>query len=267
MIRAMDWKEAYLRSGGGVLAVLGIVLILISGELVSGTGIDMPQRTAEFVLRAGFGAFLIGILMVFLFSFRTVPLELTSSFLLTQGRNMGRMLEALNLDGKGTYMPMKGRLLEDRVYVPLEKEVLPLPDLAKEMVFNVGTTGPSMGISLLPPGLDLVNRVESDCGRSFRDDTLAEADESMERLGKGIGLYKDIRIKVKERNVELTIEHSRLKETCDILWEEHPHIHEQIGCPACSAVLCAASRVIRSPLRIFRVSREKGKIIYILERM
>lgn len=263
----MDWKGIYLRIGGGVLTLIGIILILISGELVSTTGIDMPGRTAEFMLRSGFGAFLVGILMLFLFSFRTIPLELSSSLQRTQGRNLGRLMDALNLEGNGIYIPSGGRLLEDRVYVPLEKNLLPLPEMAKETVFNVGTTGPSMGIALIPPGLDLVDQVEKDGGRPFRDDQPSEMEEALDRLGKGTGTYSDISSRINGSRIELTIKHSRFKKACDVLWEEHPDLHFRTGCPGCSAAICASSRILKSPLRIISARKEKGSVIYELERM
>ncbi len=266
MIPTMDWKGIYLRSGGAVIAFSGILLIILSGELVSGPDIDLPRRTAEFLLRAGFGILLIGILMVFLFSSRTIPLELSSSFLNTQGKNMGRLLGSLNLEGNGVYMPAGGRLLEDRVYIPLEKDPLPLPQLSKEMVFNVGTTGPSMGISLLPLGLDMVDKVEEETGRRFKDDSPADAEEALERIGKGTGIFRDIKMRLKADNVELRIFHARLKGTCDMIWEEYPRMHEMIGCPVCSASLCATSRILKSPLRIISVRRERTQVIYQLKR-
>lgn len=266
MIRSMDWKEVYLRFGGVVLAIFGMVMIILSGEMVSGFGLNISEKLAEFMLRAGFGTLLVGLLAIFLFSFKTVPLELSTSFLRTQGRNVGRLLDSLNLEGNGIYVPKGGRLTEDRVYIPLEKNPMPLPDLARETVFNVGTTGPSLGVSLLPLGLDLVDRVEKDSGMSFREDTLADGEEALERLGKGTGIYKGIKMRIKGDTVELGISHGRLKETCDAIWDEHPKMHSKIGCPGCSAVLCATARIMKSPLRIREVENTGISVNYILER-
>ncbi|MGA1847841.1 MAG: hypothetical protein ACMUHB_00745 [Thermoplasmatota archaeon] len=262
----MELKEAFIRIGGAFFAAAGLLMIIISGELGLGLNLDLPDRTLEFFLRAGFGALIMGLLVLFLFSFRTVPQELTDPFLLTQGRNLGRLIKGMNLEGKGVYIPEGGRLKEDRVYIPAEGNVLPLPPLAAEQVFNVGTTGPSMGISIIPPGKALVDRIETDTGQRFRDSSISDATEALEKLGKGTGLYKKIGIRVKGEKVSVEIENSRLGAVCSTLWDDYPELHEKLGCPGCSAVLTATSKVMKTPLRIQSVERTKRGVIYEMRR-
>ncbi len=266
IIDAMEHKEAVLRAGGALLAVGGVLMILISGELGVGFGIEMNGELAGFLLRAGFGILLVGILILFLFSVRTVPQELTDPFLLVQGKNLARMIEGMNLEGKGVYIPKGGRLLDDRVYVPMEKKALPLPHLSSDQVFNVGTTSSSMGISIIPPGKDLVDKVEKDSGKELRNFPLHDATETLEILGKGTGLFKAITVRTKGDRVIVQISHSRLKHVCERLWEDHPDLHERVGCPACSAVLTGVARIAKSPCRIESVKRSSGVVEYELKR-
>jgi hypothetical protein len=266
IVGPMELKEAFIRIGGALFAAAGLLMIILSGELGIGLELDLPGRTLEFLLRAGFGALIMGLMILFLFSFRTVPQELTDPFLLTQGRNLGRLIKGMNIEGKGVYIPAAGRLKEDRVYIPAEGNVLPLPPLAAEQVFNVGTTGPSMGISMIPPGKALVDRIEGDTGQFFRDSSISNATEAMENLSKGTGLFKNIRIRVKGERVSVEIENSRLGAVCSMLWDDYPELHEKLGCPGCSAVLTATSRVMKGPIRIESVERTKRGVVYELRR-
>lgn len=263
----MDRSGVLVRVGGALLTAAGLAAIVISAELIQPFSWEPGGRLGEFMLRAGFGTLLIGLLILFLFSVRTVPHELSTSFQLTQGRNMGRMLDALNLEGNGYYIPPGGRTREDRVYVPMERRKLDLPDLPSEQVFNVGTTTRSMGVSMIPPGFDLVEKVEESAGRSFGEDLLADGEEALERLGKGTGLFKGINIRTGKETIQIDIKHSELKETCDRLWEEYPSLHLRTGCPGCSAVLCATARMAHAPLRIIDARRSAGSVQYTLERI
>ncbi len=256
MEAAMGLGTVFARIGGIFSSLLGILLISIS----------LLMKTSEMVSRAGFAFLLMGLFAIFLFSFRSVPEELTLAFVRTSDANTGRFLDALNLDGKGTYMPPGGRLMDDRVYVPMEKVRFALPTISDQTVFNVGTTGPSIGISLVPPGKGLVDLVEERTGKRFSDDGPSSAQEALERLSKGTGLYKGITVRNKGDGLDVIIVHSRMKGACSKAWKEHPNLHERVGCVGCSAVLCALARVHRRPLRVIGAMESKEGVTYELGR-
>ncbi|MBN1539975.1 MAG: hypothetical protein JW939_07510 [Candidatus Thermoplasmatota archaeon] len=262
----MDRGEVLRKAVWISLALSGAAMILISGKLVPWIEVGLPGRTAEFLLRSGFGVMLIGILSLFLFSGRWVPGELVDPIVLDHDRNIGRLVGAMELKGNGIYIPAGGRLKEERVYVPAEDKKLPLPRLIAEQVLIVGTTGPSMGISMVPPGSGLVDRIERDTGRKFAGEELADLPEALERLSKGSGLIRSISARVKGDRIFLEIVHSRFREVCEESWKMDPMFHARIGCPGCSAVLSAAARVSKSPLRIESVEHKGGKVTYELER-
>ncbi len=265
MEAAMGLGKVFARIGGIVSSLLGFMLISISlGAFPS--IIDLGEKASEMVGRAGFAFLLMGLFAVFLFSFRSVPEDLALTFVRSSDTNTGRLLDALNLDGKGTYMPPGGRLLQDRVYIPLEKVRFPLPEISDQTVFNVGTTGPSMGISIVPPGRDLVDMVEGTTGKVFADDGPTSAQEALERLSKGTGLYKGISIRDRGDVIDVTIVHSRMKGACSKAWKDHPNLHERVGCVGCSAVLCALARVHKRPLRVLSTKEGKDGVVYELGR-
>lgn len=266
IVGTMKKQGVFLRIGGAALIIAGLLLIFFSGKLIGGSMIDISNDLAEFILRSGFGILLIGLLTVFLFSFKTVPSELMDPLLKVEGQNLSRIFDGLELKGNGIYIPPSGRLSEDRVYIPAEQKPLPLPKLASEQVLVVGTTGPSMGISIIPPGKGMIDRIELDTGKKFKDDDPSEMSESLERISKGTGLIQDIIPRVKNDKIALEISHSKFQETCQETWEEDPNIHLKVGCPGCSTVLCAVARISSSPIRIVNSELKGKKVHYELKR-
>ena len=265
IVGQMNFRDIWVRVFGIILTLAGAALIIISGDIYGPAGIEgVSDSGSEFMLRGGFGMLLIGLLILFLFSWRSVPEGLSWSFLKTDMDNLNRDVRSLNLQGKGIYFPAGGRLASDRVFIPLEQKPLPLPVLNEISVFSVGESGPSMGKSIVPPGRGLVNEVEKQTEKRFRDDRLADSNESMEKIGKGTGLIGDINVRDRKNSIEVSIKHSRLKSICDYTFDEYPDLHEKCGCPGCSAVICALARVAKMPLRVDEVEREDDTVRYTL---
>lgn len=255
-------REILARFWGIPIAFLGLLLII--SPLMN---FDIDDDTLSLFQRAGFGILLMGLLVLFLFSFRTIPREVSVSFLLDNGRNTARLIKGLNLEGRGVYFPPVGRLKEDRVYVPMEKHDLPLPDISDETVFNVGSTGPSMGISIIPPGKAFVDSVERLTGTRFMEEDLKDGQEALQKLSKGTGMFREITFRQKKKAISLLIDHGKDDQVCGEMWKEYENLHSSVGCPLCSAVLCAASRMARTPMRIVRVGRTPEGTEYELEKV
>lgn len=259
-------RDIWIRSAGGLIAGLGILLVVISGELGPEVIEGVGGKASSFMLRAGFSLFLIGIMTLFLMSFRSVPEELSFSFLNTITRNMGREIKALNLEGNGIYISRGIRLREDRVFIPLDRRRMQIPELNDESVFNTGDAGASIGLSTIPSGQGLVDEIERSAGSKFQDDDPMNAPESLEKMGRGTGLFGGIRIEEGKGTVDIEIAQTRFRPVCDLAWKEYPDLHKKIGCPACSAVLCASARIMKVPLRIESVERESNTVRYRLRR-
>ncbi len=266
----MRVKELAVRFGGIPVAVIGGSLIIFSLYQLGDQPIEQlaaKEGTWDLILRAGFGVLLMGLLILFLFSIRTVPREISTSFLNIQGRNIGRTVKAMNLHGKGVYFPPVGRLRDDRVYIPFERQDLPIPELSDETVFNVGSTGPSMGLSLIPPGKGFVDTVEEQTGSKFMEEDLRDGSEALEKLSKGTGMFRSIELRDRKDSVELKIIHDRKDHVCSSIWGEFDTLHSQVGCPLCSAVLVATCRMASKPLRITSVRINDGQVTYELEKV
>ena len=263
MIRSDGW----IKIGGVLMALLGLVLIVVVGDLFqfspgADLGLSLGERGGEMAVNAGFGLLLIGIFALFLYSGSALPEEYTRAFLRTQGDSVGRLVQSLNLEGNGIYLPPRGRLTSDRVFVPLDRRPMEVPDLSDDMVLHTGSMGPSLGISLDPPGAGLVDEVESGCGVPFGSEPISGATEALERLSKGTGLFREITVRDRKDHLEVHIRHSVLGAVCEDIWRDHPDLHRKLGCPACSSVLCATTRIAKVPLRVMDVKREGGKVKY-----
>ncbi|MGA1821541.1 MAG: hypothetical protein ACMUIG_03335 [Thermoplasmatota archaeon] len=156
------------------------------------------------------------------------------------------------------------RLREDRVFIPLDKRRMEIPEIHDESVFNTGDAGSSIGWISIPPGRGLVEEVERSSGSKFADENPSNATEVLEKMGRGTGLFGKILVEESGETVKIDIDQTRFRPVCDLAWKEYPDLHHRIGCPACSAVLCAAARIFKSPLRIHSVRKENGRIGYIL---
>ncbi len=263
MIRSDGW----IKIGGVMMALLGLTLIVVVGDLFrfspgGDMGISLSERGGEMAVNAGFGLFLIGIFALFLYSGKGLPEEYTRAFLKTQGDSVGRLVSSLNLEGNGIYLPPRGRLTSDRVFVPLDRRLMEVPALSDDQVFHTGSVGPSLGVSLDPPGAGLVDEVENGCGTPFGSEPISGATEALERLSKGTGLFREITVRDRKDHLEIHIRHSTLGAICEDIWNDHPDLHRKVGCPACSSVLCATTRIAKVPLRVMDVRREGGEVIY-----
>lgn len=268
IVGPMDPREFGERFWGIPVLLIGICMILLSGQLLPSVDpLGSGGELKDLLMKGGFAVALLGLFSLFLFSGRTIPAEISFSFLDVQGTNLGRLTVGMNLKGKGIYFPPAGRLKQDRVYIPLERHDLPLPAISDETVLNVGSTTPSMGLSLIPPGMKFVDTVEEMTGRRFQDDDPKDGTESLERLSRGTGMFRKIEMKNDRTNVSLRIEHDRGEHVCNEIRKEYPTLHGQVGCPLCSSVLCATARICRVPLRIGTFRKEGNEIIYDLEKV
>jgi hypothetical protein len=263
MMRSLLW----IRSGGIVLLSIGLLFIILSGEIIDTQGIGFVGRASDVVLRAGFAIMLIGLFALFLYSEGAFPLGLGLSFTRTQNENMERLLSSMNLKGKGIYMPPGGRLGSDRVFVPVDDRPFPLPAPSDQVMINTGDLGPALGMFLVPPGKAAVDDVEAMTGSAFSREDPEDAQEALERLTRGTGAIGSIAVRMEEGAITLKIRHKLMEGPCSESFARSPRLHEGIGCCACSMVLTAMARIEGAPLSILSVSREGKMVTYRLRRL
>ena len=112
----------------------------------------------------------------------------------------------------------------------------------------------------------MVDEVEVGSGVPFGSESLSGATEALERLGKGTGLFREITVRDRKETIEVHIHHSILKDLCGDIWRDHPDLHRKLGCPGCSSVLCATTRIAKRPLRVVEVERDGSRVRYIMRK-
>jgi hypothetical protein len=262
----MKRSVLWVRLGGIAVLVIGIFMIVASWHS-DPLNLDMSDRTSEIVLRAGFGIMLLGLFAVFLFSEAAFPKELAISFARTQDENNSRLIASHNLKGKGIYMPPGGRLVSDRVFVPVEDRDLPLPAPSDQSVINTGDLGPALGMFFVPPGKGAADSVEAMTGKHFSDDDPEDAEQALERLTKGTGAIQRIALRRHGNDISLEIRHRAMEDHCSSAFKTFPRLHPSIGCTACSIPLTALARIEGAPLVIKSVAIEGRFVRYELRRI
>jgi hypothetical protein len=263
MTRSVLW----VRAGGIVMLVIGASMVLASGGISDPLRLSLPDRSADVLLRAGFGTMLVGMFALFLFSEAGIPKGMALSMAGIQDQNNIRMLDSFNLKGRGVYMPPGGRLRSDRVFVPVEDRDLPLPSPSDGHVVNTGDLGPALGMFFVPPGKGAVDEVEALTGKRFGDDDPMDAQEAMLRITKGTGAIGGVLVRRQSGGIMLVIKHGPMKDLCSGSFDASDRLHGAIGCTGCSIPLTALARIEGAPLEIRSVSRSGGSVVYELRRL
>lgn len=263
MTRSMLW----VRAGGIAVLAIGASMVLASGAIADPMRLGLSDRSAEVLLRAGFGTLLIGMFAVFLFSEAHIPKGMALSMAGTQDQNNIRILESFNLKGRGVYMPPGGRLQSDRVFVPVEDRDLPLPSPSDLNVLNTGDLGPALGMFLIPPGKGAVDEVEALTGKRFSDDDPGDAQEALLRITKGTGAIGSVLVRRQAGGIMMIVKHGPMEDLCSGSFAASDRLHKAIGCTGCSILLTALARIEGAPLEIRSASRSGRSVVYELGRL
>lgn len=150
---------------------IGIFLITLGGLI----GFVSYLMDIIPMLAFGLASFLIGIMVIYLpESDRTVTGKLATDSSLPSLLNMERLLEDLDLDERGIYIPVSGIGECPKVFVPLvrtratERPSVGLSS-SNRIFVTVGKNPEDRGILLDAPGSQILTSLERSQGRSRRD--------------------------------------------------------------------------------------------------
>jgi hypothetical protein len=172
---------------------------------------------------------------------------MTSSSLLA----INQIIEDFELQGKSIYIPVpKGVYLpyyigakNEFVYVP--KRVNSFDDALEQALMRKAE-----GIRITPPGLGLVNLLETKSNIDFQKEDLNSFEDILPSLfTKELEMAENLKIKIVENQVFSEIS----KPVCEDLCKETQnmrHICSNIGCPLCSSIACILTRVTKKPIII-----------------
>ncbi len=231
--------------------VVGVLFIVI--------GVYLLILTTQ--ITAGFGALFIGIFTLMVMTGKTVDKKVAESAMTADADTLDEVLEDLGIEGDLVQVPSSDILSTPRTYVPVS-EFKGLPPLQDEMVI-VTSGGGRVGLSLVPPGLHLMERGEEHLEE--RAEGMEGAREIMGVLTHGLGLAKSFSIRREEGVTKLRITHGNYKDYCDSLRKDRKDICTRTACPLCSAYLTSASQYTKTPLRLVGFNIDEDHITYEME--
>ncbi len=234
---------------GSLFIAIGIYLIIFHNETV--------------YLNIGFGAIFIGLFAIIVIREKTIPKKLNDAQLLSSVELLYSLTNSLDLEGNGLYIPAGSNLSKERVFIPLqEEEKYNLPALDDDTVFVTGTSGSSLGVVFVPPGLGLLETYEREMGIEIEDIDIDELEQNLQIMIYGLGLIKDLSIK-KDGNkfIRVKITHSAYQGICEEI-KNKGKICRQTCCPICSSILCAITRSLGKKVRIQQVDIKDNEISF-----
>jgi hypothetical protein len=235
---------------GSLFIALGIYLIIFQKE--------------DIYRKIGFGAIFIGLFAIMVITEKSIPKKINDAMLLSSMELLNSITENLDLKGNGLYIPAGGSLTKERVFIPVkEEENYNLPTLDNDTVFVTGTSGSSLGVVFIPPGLGLLDLYEREIDIKIENTDIDELEKDLQIMINGLGLIKDLSIK-RESDIfiKLIIMQSAYNNICKGIKKDKDTLCRQTGCPICSSILCAITRSIGKKIRIEQVDINDKRISF-----
>jgi hypothetical protein len=245
--------------------IFGVIMLALALVFFA-LGFYLDQ--VELFLTLAVGAFFLGVFAMVLVTTKVVPRELDQAIQQGAMENNHNLLKSLNVGGNGVYVPVKtakGRIKDVRVFIPQKgKRSVKIPAMDDDEVFKTGVNDTDIGVSMVPPGKNLLETFESELGILFTDVEPEELEQYLRSLVTTAGLLKDINIKLEEAKARAILTQGEHSDLCVTAHEKYDRLCSTLGCPLCSSVLCA---LCLSTSRAVRIESEKwdgrkGKVTF-----
>ena len=239
---------------------LGIAFILFGLSL----------STASFLVQAtlfaglGLSSFLVGLLLVYVPTERTVSPELANAICLSSLINLNSLLEELGVDSKAVYLPTSKGAHQPCAFLPLMRNLDSPYVLTKKLddsgIFVVNGQGPyQSGLALVPPGSSLATLIEQESKIDFYNVRLDELENALRTgLVEALEIAEDVRVMFVNRSVRVEIGPLISEDLCKTQSEVARSLCNQVGCPLCSAVICAVTKAAKRPASVIKISPLRG---------
>ena len=227
--------------------ILGLILILF--------GISLFFIQGEIYIKISFSLILIGLLLIFLITEKTIPNIISKTQIEGNYNAIKKITENLNLNGNAIFLPKSDILNEERVFIPLENDNIKIPEIHDDFVFSTGMDGESLGISLPPSGLKLLEIVQKEIDiENIGEENI---DEFLQ-IFIGLELVGSVK-KIKKDNKW------KLEIAKPIFCNKNLSMCKKYPCPVCSAILTGLTKALGKKIRIINVEFNKNKIIFYLK--
>jgi len=246
-------KKEDLKSPEYLSKVIGTIFIILSIYLF----IFTEQ------INTAFASLFIGVLTITILHFKTVKISTAESMLESSVMPLNDLLEDLDLDGDGVYVPPNEQLSSSRTYIPAG-DFRGIPTLYDEMTVITGGAGRT-GISLIPSGAPILDEAKEHMESELYGIGIEGAREGMGILTHGLSLAKSFSLRREDGSIKLRITHNGFNDYCEELRGKSTKLCTRTGCPICSAYITCASEGLDTPLRIVGFEKDEKHIKFTLE--
>jgi hypothetical protein len=212
--------------------LLGTILII--------TSLIFFINPTDLNLKLGFTSLLIGLFMIVMITERSIPQYLSNAQITGNLNAVQQIIKNLNLTGNAIFLPQNILRSQERIFIPLTNDTTKLPQIDDELVFATGSDGASLGLSIPPAGLHLLDEIDTES--SFDQTDLTAIEEKLQTF-VGHDLIKSIKLSQEEHKIILHLDSPLGCTSQQTLAHQYP-------CPTTSAILTAITRAAKQPLRI-----------------
>jgi hypothetical protein len=240
---------------GGRRGVLGVAIVGF-GILTMLTSIIFGAPSLAGI---GLAAFLIGLLTLYLPSQPSVTPEMVEAYALPSLENVERFLRELASDSKATYLALKDRSDQLKVFIPLDDNPASYPPEQPDydQLITVNPNDPHRtGLLLDAPGASLLTLMEKESGLNFFDITRANLQDALRTtLVESLELVADVKCSFSDSQMTLRIREGDVK-IGQMVVKSAPKTAARLGCPTCSAAICATVKAAKRHVVVENASHE-----------
>ena len=242
MTKSFRFQQPHLRAKliGTALIIVGIVLFFFPTSLN---------------IKLAFTSILIGLFMIFMITEHSIPQNISDAQIQGNLDAIRNITRELNLAGNATFLPKSDVLTEERIFIPLHNSETLIPEIDDTFVFSTGVDGKSLGISVPPSGLKLLQELETEA--DFEHTGFETVEEKLQTF-VGFNLLKSISLKPKDGLWELEIEKP-------LFCTNNTDLCRQFPCPTCSAALTALARSSKHNIVVQNITPDGKKTTFHLK--
>ena len=220
---------------------------LFSGIIALIASIAYSSSILAFI---GLGLAFWGALLLFIKPAKYVKASLLDSITLSSLTSIDQIITGLDYKGKAIYLPPKylKALKGGKVFIPSKKHLImpPAEEVAEERTFLRNPKG----ILLTPPGVGLANLYESELGKDFAIVDLNYLQKNLPKLFvEDLEIAEDLEMSIENDRVHVRITGSIYRGLCEKA-RKLSNVCNSIGCPLCSSIAIALTRVSGEPVII-----------------
>ncbi len=199
------------------------------------------------MLALGLACFLIGTMALYLPGSTSVPSTIVTDSTLPSLLNIEKLLQDLDLDERGIYIPTSGPGVAPRVFVPLaltpSTKRPPLGLAHSRRIFvTVGKNPEDRGVLLDAPGSGILSSMERSLHLDFARVSLNDLGSELDSGFRALGIAELKNFTQQDENVSIEIEVTKMLELEGKLMSLAPRLSEHVGTPIVSALAAALSK-------------------------